>query len=91
MSSVPAIVSALVFLVVAAVEWRRLVVVARIALGAGFALALAAMRHPGESVEALLRHTDSGVAQLAHAARPLGLAAVVLSLAALLVRLRVGD
>ena len=79
--SIPLAVSALVFLALAAIEWRRLPGWARIHLGVATAFALAAVVHPGMTIKGLVDQGHDGLAYLAGAARVAGMVAALVTVA----------
>jgi membrane-associated protease RseP (regulator of RpoE activity) len=79
--SMPLVLAALFFAVLATVEWRRLPVIARIYLGVGTAFAIGAMMHPGMNVADAVEQANDGIAVLLAAARVAGFAAVMVSVA----------
>jgi hypothetical protein len=85
--SMPLVLLALFFAVFATVEWRRLPVVARVYLGVATAFAIGAATYPGMTITDAIEQTDSGIAVLLAAARAIGFAAVMVSLATALRRL----
>ncbi|MEA2420951.1 MAG: hypothetical protein QOF55_50 [Thermoleophilaceae bacterium] len=82
--AVPLAISALLFAVLATAEWGRLPVVARIYLGVATAFAIGAVVHPGMSVAAAVNGAGDGLAYLLGAARAVGFAAVLVSVATFL-------
>lgn len=79
--SLPLVLAALLFAVLATVEWKRLPVVARVYLGVGTAFAIGALAHPGMNVGDAVAHGRDGIALLLAIARMAGFAAVMVSLA----------
>jgi flagellar biosynthesis protein FliR len=77
--AVPLFVSAVLFLLFAMLEWRRLPVVARVYLGVATAFAVGSVVHPGMSIKEALDHTRDGVTWLLALARVAGLTAVLVS------------
>ena len=84
--SMPLLLLALLFAVFATVEWDRLPVVSRIHLSVATAFALAAGTYPGMSVMEAVDAGD-GMALVLSAARAVGFAAVMVSVATALRRL----
>jgi hypothetical protein len=76
---VPLGFSALFFLVIATVEWRRMPVCGRIYLGVATAFALGAITHPSMSINDVLQQSRDGMAYLVAAARVAALTAVLVS------------
>jgi hypothetical protein len=76
---VPLIVSALFFAGLAAVEWRRAPVWARIHLGVATAFALAALSHPGMTIQDMLDQSRDGMAYVVALARGAGLVAALVT------------
>src|SRR5215218_7934883 len=79
-AQIPLLLPALVVLVAGWAEWRRdggSRPCARVALGAGTALLIAALRYPGESAAAVLEHTEDGLVYLVAVARVAGFAALL--------------
>jgi hypothetical protein len=79
--SMPLVLAALFFAVLATVEWNRLPIVARIYLGAATAFAIGAIAHPGLNVGDAIAQARDGIGVLLAAARAAGFAAVMISLA----------
>lgn len=79
--SMPVVLAALFFAVLATVEWNRLPVVARIYLGAATAFAIGAVAHPGLNVAEAVAQARDGIGVLLSAARAAGFAAVMVSVA----------
>ncbi len=80
MTDIPLLFPALLVLIVGAVEWRREAgskACARVALGAGTLLLLAALKYPGESAALVLERTEDGLVYLVAIARVLGMAALL--------------
>ncbi len=80
MTDIPLLFPALLVLLVGALEWRREAgskACARVALGAGTALLLAALKYPGESATLVLERTGDGLVYLVAIARVLGMAALL--------------
>ncbi len=80
MTDIPLLFPALLVLLVGAHEWRREAgskACARVALGAGTALLLAALKYPGESATLVLERTEDGLVYLVAIARVLGMAALL--------------
>jgi hypothetical protein len=78
---IPLIASALLFVGFAAFEWRRGPVWGRIHLGVATAFALAALAHPGMSVNDLVGHGRDGMTYVAALARGAGLVAALVTVA----------
>jgi hypothetical protein len=76
---VPLGFSALFFLVLATVEWRRMPVCGRIYLGVATAFALGALSHPNMSINDVLQQSRDGMAYVVAAARVAALTAVLVS------------
>jgi hypothetical protein len=76
---VPLGVSALVFAIVATVEWRRMPLCGRVYLGVATAFAIGAFTHPSMSINDVLSHTRDGVTYLVATARIAALTAVLVS------------
>ena len=85
--SMPLVLLALCFAVFATVEWRRLPVVARVYIGVATAFAIGAVTYPGMTIGDAIEQTDGGIAVLLAAARAVGFAAVMVSLATALRKL----
>jgi hypothetical protein len=79
--SMPLVLAALFFAVLATVEWERLPVIARIYLGVGTAFGIGALYHPGMNVADAVEQANDGIAVLIAAARVAGFAAVMISVA----------
>jgi hypothetical protein len=79
--SMPLVLAALSFAVLATVEWGRLPVIARIYLGVATAFGIGALAHPGMNVADAVEHANDGLAVLLAAARVAGFAAVMVSVA----------
>ena len=79
--SLPLLLAALLFAVLATVEWDRLPGVARIYLGVATAFAIGAFTHPWMNVADAVDHGRDGIAVLLAAARMTGFAAVMVSVA----------
>ena len=77
----PLVASAILFAGLAAGEWRRAPVWARIHLGVATAFALAALDHPSMTIQAMLDGAHDGMAYLVGAARGLGLVAGLVTVA----------
>src|SRR3954469_18468369 len=82
--SLPLILAALLFAVLATVEWSRLPVIARVYLGVGTAFGIGAMAHPGMNVADAVSQGGDGIAVLLAVARMAGFAAVMVSVASAL-------
>jgi hypothetical protein len=76
---IPLALSAVLFLVLALVEWRRLPVAARVYLGAATAFAIGALTYPGMSIAQVLDNTHDGLTYLLGAARVAAFTAVLVS------------
>jgi hypothetical protein len=79
--SLPLVLAALLFAVLATVEWDRLPLVARTYLGVGTAFGIGALAHPGMNVADAVSQGGDGIAVLIAAARAAGFAAVMVSVA----------
>ena len=79
MLDVPLIIPTLLVGLIALLEWNRSAVLARIALGAAFALLLAAVRDPGLSATEILHYYDDGLTYLMAVARVVGLGCFLFS------------
>jgi hypothetical protein len=79
--SLPLLLAALLFAVLATVEWNRLPLVARVYLGVGTAFGIGALAHPGMNVADAVTHGGDGIALLLAIARMAGFAAVMVSVA----------
>jgi hypothetical protein len=79
--SMPLVLAALLFAVLATVEWNRLPVVARIYLGAGTAFAIGAIAHPGLNISDAIAQARDGIGVVLAMARAAGFAAVMVSVA----------
>jgi hypothetical protein len=79
--SMPLVLAALFFAVLATVEWKRLPVIARIYLGVGTAFGIGAVVHPGMNVADVVEQAGDGISVLVAAARVAGFAAVMVSVA----------
>jgi hypothetical protein len=79
--SMPLVLAALLFAVLATVEWDRLAGIARIYLGVATAFAIGAFAHPWMNVADAVDHGRDGIAVLLAAARVAGFAAVMVSVA----------
>ena len=82
--SLPLVLAALLFAVLATVEWDRLPGVARIYLGVATAFAIGAFAHPWMNVADAVDHGRDGIAVMLAAARMAGFAAVMVSVASAL-------
>ena len=76
---IPLAFSAVFFVGFAALEWRRLPIVARVYLGVATAFALGALAHPGMTIVQALDHTSGGLTWVLAAARVAGFTAVLVS------------
>ncbi|HEX8102022.1 MAG TPA: hypothetical protein VF533_05395 [Solirubrobacteraceae bacterium] len=81
MSNTPIALMALLFVLLAAWDWRRAPLLARLSLGVATVFALAALEYPGASVRDVVAHTEDGLAWLGSGARGLGLALVMVAVA----------
>jgi hypothetical protein len=79
--SLPLVLAALVFAVLATVEWSRLPLIARVYLGVGTAFGVGALAHPGMNVADAVSQSGDGIALLLAVARMVGFAAVMVSVA----------
>ena len=79
--SMPLVLAALLFAVLATVEWARLPGVARIYLGVATAFAIGAFTHPWMNVADAVSQGRDGIAVLLAVARMAGFAAVMVSVA----------
>lgn len=77
----PLALSAAVFAVFAALEWRRLPLVARIYLSVATAFAIGALTHPGMSINQALDQTHDGMTWVLALARIAGFTGALVSLA----------
>ena len=77
----PLAIVAAMFAVFATAEWRRLPVIARIYLGVATAFAIGAFSYPSMSVADAVEGGRDGIAYVLGAARIVGLAAVLVSVA----------
>jgi hypothetical protein len=82
--SMPLLLAALFFAVLATVEWGRLPAVGRVYVGVATAFAIGALAHPGMSVADAVEQGSDGIAVLLAAARIAGFAAVMVSVASAL-------
>lgn len=71
---------AIIFGVFAGFDWKRMPLLSRCSLGVATAFLIGAVTHPGVGIDDLLRHPD-GIGYLVAAARALGAATVVCSMA----------
>jgi hypothetical protein len=71
---------AIIFGVFARFDWKRTPILGRSALAVATVFVIAAIIHPGAGIEQLLRNPD-GIAHLVAAARALGAATAVCSIA----------
>jgi hypothetical protein len=78
---VPLAASAILFAGFAVAEWRRAPVWARIHLGVATAFALAAMAHPGMTIQDALEQAQDGMSYLVGLARGFGLVAALVTVA----------
>jgi hypothetical protein len=79
MGETPILILAVLFVVFARLEWKRGPLCARVSLGAATVFALAALKYPGLSTQAIVDHTEDSLSYLVNVARGLGLAAVLWS------------
>jgi hypothetical protein len=77
--SIPLALSALVFLALAVMDWRRLPVWSRVHLGVATAFAVAAFAHPGMTIKDVVDQGHDGVAYLAAVARVAGMVAALVT------------
>ena len=78
---VPLFVSALVFAAFAVAEWRRAPVWARVHLGVATAFAMAALTHPGMTIQDALDGARDGMSYVVALARSAGLVAGLVTVA----------
>jgi hypothetical protein len=78
---VPLFVSALVFAAFAIAEWRRAPVWARVHLGVATAFAMAALMHPGMTIQDALDGARDGMSYVVALARGAGLVAGLVTIA----------
>jgi hypothetical protein len=78
---VPLIVSALLFAAFAAAEWRRAPVWGRVHLGVATAFAMAALSHPGMTIQDALDGARDGMSYVVALARAAGLVAGLVTVA----------
>jgi hypothetical protein len=78
---IPLLASALLFVGLAAAEWRRVPVWGRIHLGVATAFALAAAAHPGLTIQGALDGARDGMSYLVGLARGFGLVAALVTVA----------
>jgi hypothetical protein len=78
---VPLFVSALLFAAFAVAEWRRAPVWARVHLGVATAFAMAAIAHPGMTIQAALDGAHDGMSYVVALARGAGLVAGLVTVA----------
>jgi hypothetical protein len=83
---VPIVFSALVFAGLATIAWRQAPVCARVILGVATVFGIAAIQHPGMSIEEVLAQTEDGMTYLVAAARISGFAAAMLAVTVILRR-----
>jgi hypothetical protein len=76
---IPLALSAALFAVLAAVEWRRLPVVGRVYLGTATAFAIGALTYPGMSITEVMDETRDGLTYLVGVARVAAFTAVLVS------------
>jgi hypothetical protein len=79
MFDVPLIYPTAVVALVAILEWNRSVVLARVALGAAFAMLLTAVRDPGLSATEILAYYEDGLTYLMAVARVVGLGCFIVA------------
>ena len=79
--SIPLALSALVFVALAVLDWRRLPGWSRIHLGVATAFALAAVAHPGMTIKDVVDQAHDGIAYLAAVARVAGMVAALVTVA----------
>jgi hypothetical protein len=79
MLDVPLILPTAIVALLAIFEWNRSVVLARVALGAAFAMLLAAVRDPGFSATEILMYYEDGLTYLMAVARVVGLGCFILA------------
>jgi hypothetical protein len=79
--SLPLVLAALLFAVLATVEWNRLPLVARVYLGVATAFGIGALAHPGMNVADAVAQGGDGIAVVLAVARMAGFAAVMVSVA----------
>jgi hypothetical protein len=79
--SMPLILLALFFAVLATVEWKRLPLVARVYLGVATAFGCGALAHPGMTIGDAIAQTRDGITFVLAVARLAGFAAVMVSVA----------
>jgi energy-converting hydrogenase Eha subunit C len=79
MSDIPLLIPGLIILLAGALAWREpsARVWARILLGSGTVLVLAAARYPGMGAEAVLENSGDGLVYLVAVARVTGVAALL--------------
>ena len=75
----PLLLTTALFAIFAAIEWRRLPVVARVYLGTATAFAIGAATYPGMSINDVLDGGRDGVTYLVAAARVAAFTAVLVS------------
>lgn len=80
----PLLLSAIFFVAFAALEWKRLPLVARVYLGVGTAFALGAYAYPGMSIADAVDNTRDGLTYVLALARIAGFTAVLVSVATFL-------
>jgi len=80
----PLLLSAIFFAAFAALEWRRLPVVARVYLGVATAFSIGAFTYPGMSIADAVAHTSEGLTYVLALARIAGFTAVLVSVATFL-------
>jgi hypothetical protein len=77
----PLVFSALLFAAFAVADWRRAPLRARVHLGVATAFALAALSHPGMTIQDALDGARDGMAYVVALARACGLVAALLTVA----------
>ncbi|HKP89599.1 MAG TPA: hypothetical protein VJT75_06445 [Thermoleophilaceae bacterium] len=88
---VPLFVSALLFAVFAVAEWRRAPIWARVHLGVATAFAMAAIWHPGMTIQDALDGGRDGMSYVVALARSAGLVAGLVTIATRLREYAVGS
>jgi hypothetical protein len=85
--SMPLVLAALFFAVLATVEWNRLPSIARVYLALGTAFAIGAAAHPGLNVAQAISYAGDGIGVLLSAAPAAAFAAAMVSVATAVRRL----
>jgi hypothetical protein len=85
--SMPLLLLALLFAVLATVEWQRLPLIARVYLAVATAFAIGTVAHPDMTIAQAIAGTRDGIAVVLDGARMAGFAAVMVSVATALRRL----